>query len=140
MDRYDAAIIGFGKGGKTLGGSACEERAACCPRRTVAKRYGGTCINVACIPTKTLVHAAALSQARGSWSEQAAERYAAAIDEKNRVTGMLRKNRRKLADDPQVDLIDGRAAFVSATLLAVHPTASSADDDCANGSRMNRSS
>ena len=135
MDRYDAAIIGFGKGGKTLAAALAKSGQRVALVEQSPERYGGTCINVACIPTKTLVHAAALSQARGGSFDERAERYAAAIDEKNRVTGMLReKNRRKLADDPQVDLIDGRAAFVSATLLAVHPTASSADDDCANGS------
>lgn len=124
MDRYDAAIIGFGKGGKTLAAALAKNGQRVALVEQSPERYGGTCINVACIPTKTLVHAAELSQARGGSFAERAERYAEAIDEKNRVTGMLReKNRRKLADDPLVDLIDGRASFVGETRLAVHAPA-----------------
>lgn len=124
MDRYDAAIIGFGKGGKTLASALAKKGQRVALIEQSPQRYGGTCINVACIPTKTLVHAAELSQARGGSFAERAERYAAAIDEKNRVTGMLReKNRRKLADDPLVDLIDGRAAFVAERRLAITPSA-----------------
>lgn len=128
MTTYDAAIIGFGKGGKTLASALAKHGKRVALVEQSAERYGGTCINVACIPTKTLVHAAELSHARGGSHAERAERYAAAIDEKDRVTGMLReKNRRKLADDPLIDLIDGRASFLSETRLAVHPTASGAE-------------
>ena len=78
------------------------------------KRYGGTCINVACIPTKSLVHSAALSAAQGGTFDERAARYAAAIDEKDRVTGLLRgKNYHKLADLPNVEVVDGTASFVN---------------------------
>ena len=62
MDRYDAAIIGFGKGGKTLAAALAKSGQRVALVEQSPERYGGTCINVACIPTKTLVHAAALSQ------------------------------------------------------------------------------
>lgn len=128
MKRYDAAIIGFGKGGKTLAGAFAAAGQQVALIEQSSERYGGTCINVACIPTKTLVHAAALSQAQGGTFEQRAERYAAAIDEKDRVTGMLRgKNYHKLADLPNVDVIDGRASFVDASHLEVVPTGAGAD-------------
>lgn len=123
MKHYDAAIIGFGKGGKTLAGAlaAAGQQVAVIEQST--RMYGGTCINVACIPTKTLVHAASLSQAQGGTFAERAGRYAAAIDEKDRVTGMLRgKNYHKLADLPNVDVIDGRASFIDATHLAVEPS------------------
>lgn len=128
MKRYDAAIIGFGKGGKTLAGALAAAGQQVALIEQSSQRYGGTCINVACIPTKTLVHAAALSQAQGGTFEQRAERYAAAIDEKDRVTSMLRgKNYHKLADLPNVDVIDGRASFVDASHLEVAPTGAGAD-------------
>lgn len=128
MKRYDAAIIGFGKGGKTLAGALAAAGQQVALIEQSSERYGGTCINVACIPTKTLVHAAALSQAQGGTFEQRAERYATAIDEKDRVTGMLRgKNYHKLADLPNVDVIDGRASFVDASHLEVVPTGAGAD-------------
>ena len=124
MKHYDAAIIGFGKGGKTLAGALAAAGQSVAVIEQSPRMYGGTCINVACIPTKTLVHAAALSQAQGGTFAERAARYAAAIDEKDRVTGMLRgKNYRKLADAPNVDVIDGRASFVDATHLAIEPTA-----------------
>lgn len=124
MKHYDAAIIGFGKGGKTLAGALAAAGQSVAVIEQSPRMYGGTCINVACIPTKTLVHAAALSQAQGGTFAERAKRYAAAIDEKDRVTGMLRgKNYHKLADAPNVDVIDGRASFVDATHLAIEPTA-----------------
>lgn len=123
MKHYDAAIIGFGKGGKTLAGTLAVAGKSVAVIEQSPRMYGGTCINVACIPTKTLVHAAALSQAQGGTFAERTERYAAAIDEKDRVTGMLRgKNYHKLADLPNVDVIDGRASFVDATHLAIDPT------------------
>lgn len=124
MKHYDAAIIGFGKGGKTLAGALAAAGKDVAVIEQSPRMYGGTCINVACIPTKTLVHAAALSQAQGGTFAERAARYAAAIDEKDRVTGMLRgKNYHKIADLPNVDVIDGRASFVDATHLAIEPAA-----------------
>lgn len=124
MKHYDAAIIGFGKGGKTLAGALATAGKDVAVIEQSPRMYGGTCINVACIPTKTLVHAAALSQAQGGTFAERAARYAAAIDEKDRVTGILRgKNYHKIADLPNVDVIDGRASFVDATHLAIEPAA-----------------
>ena len=132
MKHYDAAIIGFGKGGKTLAGALAAKGQQVAMIEQSTKMYGGTCINVACIPTKTLVHAAALSAAQGGTFEERGVRYAAAIDEKDRVTGMLRgKNYHKLADLPNVDVIDGRASFIDATHVAVKPTGDAAEDTSA---------
>lgn len=129
MKHYDAAIIGFGKGGKTLAGALAAAGKNVAVIEQSSAMYGGTCINVACIPTKTLVHASALSAAQGGTFEERAVRYAAAIDEKDRVTGMLRgKNYHKLADLPNVDVIDGRASFVDATHLAIESTTSETAD------------
>ena len=69
---------------------------------------------MACIPTKSLVQSAALSAAQGGTFDERAARYAAAIDEKDRVTGLLRgKNYHKLADLPNVEVVDGTASFVN---------------------------
>lgn len=122
MTKYDAAIIGFGKGGKTLAGALAAAGQTVAVIEQSAERYGGTCINVACIPTKSLVHSAAFSAAAGGTFAERAERYAAAIDEKDRVTSLLRgKNYRKLADHPNIEVIDGRAAFADAHRLTVAP-------------------
>ena len=129
MKRYDAAIIGFGKGGKTLARTLAAAGQSVAVIERSPNMYGGACINVACIPTKTLVHAAALSQAQGGTFAERAERYAAAIAEKDRVTGMLRKkNYRGIADLPNADVIDGQASFVDATHLSIEPSEAEAAD------------
>lgn len=79
MKQYDAVILGFGKGGKTLAGAlaAMGERIALVERSP--KMYGGTCINVGCIPSKFLVHSAKLSAQMGGSFAEKSERYRAAI-------------------------------------------------------------
>ena len=56
--KYDIVIIGFGKAGKTLAvkAAALGKKVALIERSP--KMYGGTCINVGCIPTKRLITAA----------------------------------------------------------------------------------
>ena len=44
MKRYDAAIIGFGKGGKTLAGALAAAGQTVALVEQSAKMYGGTCI------------------------------------------------------------------------------------------------
>src|SRR5689334_20967338 len=56
MARFDAIVIGTGQAGPPLAGRLAAAG------RTVAvverKRFGGTCVNNGCIPTKTLVASA----------------------------------------------------------------------------------
>lgn len=58
MKQYDMIVLGFGKAGKTLAGkmSALGKKVALIEKD--ASMYGGTCINIGCIPTKTLIQAA----------------------------------------------------------------------------------
>ena len=91
QQRYNAIIIGFGKGGKTLAAYLADQRQSVAIVERSDKMYGGTCINIACIPTKTLVYEAHKSLCRGerSFEEKAAD-YRRAIARKNEVTGFLR--------------------------------------------------
>ena len=58
MLTYDLIVIGFGKAGKTLAAKmAAQGKKVALIERSKAM-YGGTCINIACIPTKTLLVAA----------------------------------------------------------------------------------
>ena len=112
IETVDLLVVGGGKAGKSL---AMERAKAGWKVAMVERQFvGGTCINVACIPTKSLVHSAALSAAQGGTFDERAARYAAAIDEKDRVTGLLRgKNYHNLADLPNVEVVDGTASFVN---------------------------
>ena len=86
QQRYNAIIIGFGKGGKTLAVYLADQGQSVAIVERSDKMYGGTCINIACIPTKTLVYEAHKSLCRGerSFEEKAAD-YRRAIARKNEV-------------------------------------------------------
>jgi mycothione reductase len=54
METYDVAIIGTGSGNTILDDGHADKRVALCEHGT----FGGTCLNVGCIPTKMFVYAA----------------------------------------------------------------------------------
>ncbi len=54
METYDVAIIGTGSGNTILDDRHADQRVALCEHGT----FGGTCLNVGCIPTKMFVYAA----------------------------------------------------------------------------------
>lgn len=112
---YDAIIIGFGKGGKTLAAYLGDKGQSVAVLERWERMYGGTCINIACIPTKTLAHDAKRSVSCGEPDFPAkAEAYRRAIARKNEVTAFLRaKNYAMLADRDNVDVITGTASFRS---------------------------
>ena len=117
---YDAIIIGFGKGGKTLAATLAARGQSVALVEKSASMYGGTCINVACIPTKSLVHRAAQSAVAGGTWEERQERYAQAIARKEVLTATLRgKNYHKVADAPTATVIDGTASFVDARHVSI---------------------
>lgn len=124
VTKTDALVIGFGKGGKTLAGAlaAAGQRVVLAERS--AEMYGGTCINVACIPTKALAHSAKLSAAQGGSFEEKAERYRAAVERKDALVARLRdKNYHKLADHPGITVLTGEASFVGPRRVEVRASA-----------------
>lgn len=123
--KYDAIIIGFGKGGKTLAGALAKQGKKVALIEKSAQMYGGTCINVGCIPSKSLVTSAKESakHADAPFEEKAAL-YANAIAEKIRVTTLLRgKNFDKLDSLDNVTIYNGLASFVSNTEVQVQTAA-----------------
>ncbi len=65
MKTFDNLIIGFGKGGKTLAGSLAKQGQSTALVEKSPMMYGGTCINVACLPTKSLENSARHSRHSG---------------------------------------------------------------------------
>ena len=53
--KYNSIIIGFGKGGKTLASSLAKKGEKVALIEKSKKMYGGTCINVGCLPSKNFV-------------------------------------------------------------------------------------
>jgi len=56
MKHYDMLVIGFGKAGKTLAKDFAGQGNQVAVVEQDSNMYGGTCINVGCIPSKTLLH------------------------------------------------------------------------------------
>lgn len=121
MKKYNAIIIGFGKGGKTLAAKLADDGKKVAVIEKDSGMYGGTCINVGCIPSKSLVRSSEFSSLRENMSfEEKAQLYKEAVDEKRRLTTMLRgKNFDKLNNNPNVDIYLGEGHFVSNTVVAV---------------------
>lgn len=70
----DGAVIGFGKGGKTLAVFLANQGMQTALIEQSQEMYGGTCINIACIPSKALALAAEAGMGRHftTFEEQAA--------------------------------------------------------------------
>ncbi len=116
---YDAIIIGFGKGGKTLAGAlgTAGKRTALIERSP--EMYGGTCINVGCIPTKLLVQKAKEAAAANTRAEKRTL-YQQAIEQELALTAHLRaRNLKKAEDTPNVTVITGAARLLSKTAVEI---------------------
>src|SRR5215471_16391100 len=55
-DKYDAVVLGSGTGGKWMARTMAQEgmRTAVVERRYI----GGSCVNIACLPSKNVIHTA----------------------------------------------------------------------------------
>lgn len=111
MKTYDAVIIGFGKAGKTLAGEFAARGMKTAVVEKSPQMYGGTCINVGCIPSKFLVTSAKEASKWIKTPEERRDFYRRTIEEKNALTARLRqKNYDKLAG-AGVDIYNGTACF-----------------------------
>lgn len=121
MKQYDAIIIGFGKAGKTLAAELSNRGWQVAVVERSSMMYGGTCPNIACIPTKTLVHEAGIAALlyHDDYPKQA-NLYKQAIGRKNRLTSFLRNNSyERLSKRPNVTVYTGEGSFVSANIIKV---------------------
>ncbi len=109
--KYDIIVIGFGKAGKTLAAKAgaLGKKVALIERSP--QMYGGTCINIGCIPTKRLVTAAKEAQFVNNNVE--GDYYTLSIQTKDKlITALRAKNLGMLKDNPNIDVIDGVGYFL----------------------------
>ena len=121
MKKYDAVIIGFGKGGKTLAGFLAGKGQNVALIEKSDKMYGGTCINVGCIPSKKLVNSTKVLKDKGLSSIEDKEKfYTESIENKNTLIGALRgKNYEMLASKENITVYDGTGSFVSKNVVNV---------------------
>ena len=109
MKNVKNIIIGFGKGGKTLAKFLAQKGEEVLVVEKSDKMYGGTCINIACLPSKRLIIEA------GNGVD-----FVDAVNGKNDMTSMLRnKNYHMLADKENVTVLDGTTKFMNNHEIAV---------------------
>ena len=103
MKQYDLLVIGFGKAGKTLAATFGKEGKQVALIEQDAAMYGGTCINIGCIPTKTMIVGADKGKS-----------YEAAKATRDTVVGKLNaKNLNMLTSNPNVTVYTGHGKFTS---------------------------
>lgn len=103
MKTYDALFIGWGKAAKTLTKQMAfaKKRVALIEKdRAMA---GGSCINIACIPTKVL----AQQSAKGDSFDEAMSRRNVVVEKLNEA------NYQNLASEESLDIIFGNASFIN---------------------------
>lgn len=109
MRQVKNIIIGFGKAGKTLAtdlGNRGEETLLI---EKDPKMYGGTCINIACLPSKKLAESAKNKPK----NIDNATYYTQAIKEKKELIKQLnQKNYENVQNTENVEVLDGEAYFV----------------------------
>lgn len=109
-NKVENIIIGFGKAGKTLAFYLGKQGQRTILIEQSPKMYGGTCINVGCIPSKSLNVKADRKKYN---SYDPAEYYSKSMGEKKNLIALLNKaNYDKVANVEGVEVIDGVASFI----------------------------
>lgn len=105
---YEHLIIGFGKAGKTLAATLAKLGKSVALIEQSAKMYGGTCINIGCIPSKKLNFLANKVPLD------------VAVAQKNKLIAKLNDaNFKKLDDLEKVTVITGKASFLDSHRVMV---------------------
>ena len=110
-------IIGFGKAGKTLAADLAKHGQDVILVEASDQMYGGTCINIGCIPSKKLL---VEGERRAACATEGADVFAAAMKAKNGLIPKLRAaNFAKLDELERVRVINARARFEDANTVIV---------------------
>lgn len=105
---FDLIVVGFGKAGKTIAmkRSAAGDKVALIEQSP--QMYGGTCINVGCIPTKKLLFETATGKD-----------FPDAVVARDQLIGKLNAKNLTMATDKGVTVIDGKATFTASHEITV---------------------
>ncbi|MCQ0986832.1 dihydrolipoyl dehydrogenase [Jiella marina] len=140
-DTYDLVVIGSGPGGYVCAIKAAQLglKVACVEKR---KTYGGTCLNVGCIPSKALLYASeAFAEAGHSFAEMGIEvspklnlekmmahkdktvksnvEGIAFLFKKNKITGLIGTGRIKSVGEVEVTKDDGSTETLKAKNICI---------------------
>ena len=126
-ERYDTIVIGSGQAGSPL----AEAWAAAGRRVALVERehVGGTCVNVGCTPTKTMVASARVAYLARRAAEYGVEAGPVSVDlprvrqrKRDLVADWRDGKQRRLEKTEHLDLLLGEASFLDAHTLEVRLT------------------
>lgn len=119
MENYQAIILGGGKGGKSLAMDLGNQGIKTALIEQSAEMIGGSCINVACIPTKTLIASARMARTARRAGEFGVKTGEVSVDwtaVRRRAEGvvatMRAMNHRNFTNAPALDFILGSGRFI----------------------------
>ncbi len=124
MKQFDAIIIGSGQGGTPLAKKLAQQGWKVA---LVEKQYaGGTCVNVGCTPTKTMIASAKVAYTvaqAGKWGVEVASykfQLPVVLERKNKVVNSFRRGSEKgLEKTENLHFIMGEASFVDSKTILV---------------------
>jgi pyruvate/2-oxoglutarate dehydrogenase complex dihydrolipoamide dehydrogenase (E3) component len=112
----DLAVVGFGKGGKTLAAALGKRGWRVVMIEQSPLMYGGTCINIGCVPTKSMVFRSEHLDAAAAHPD----RYQEAVTATAQLTASLRDiNYATLDRIETVTVLTGHARFTDPQVLSV---------------------
>lgn len=124
MEQYDVLVLGGGPGGYTAAFRAADLGLSVCLVEQ-RERLGGVCLNVGCIPSKTLLHAAAVVEEAAEIAEFGVDFAAPKIDierlraKKEGVIGQLTSGLAGLCKARKITRLIGRGEFTDRQTLRV---------------------
>ncbi len=126
FEQYEAIVVGGGKGGKTLAVDLGHHGVKTALIERDPGMIGGTCINVACIPTKTFIASARLAFATAHAGEYGIRTGPVAVDwlevrkrVEGVVAGLRAMNHKNFTSAPKLDFILGTARFLGPQTIEV---------------------
>lgn len=116
-------IIGFGKAGKTLAAELAKNGQKVILAERSDQMYGGTCINIGCIPSKRLLTEAE----RLRETDDKFTAFPLIMQRKEMLTGALRQaNLNKLTSQENIQIINAEARFIGPDTVCL----TGADGEC----------
>ncbi|WP_200904763.1 FAD-dependent oxidoreductase [Kocuria palustris] len=110
-------VIGWGKAGKTLAKRWAATGRSVAMVEKSPQMYGGTCINIACVPTKDLI----VSAQRRRPQDDPQEYFTQAVAGRDSLIGKLNAANHRMLEG-QAELVDGTARFIGPRKVAVDTT------------------
>lgn len=110
----DLLVIGWGKAGKTLAKRWAATGRSVAMVEKSPQMYGGSCINIACVPTKDLI----VSAERRRRQDDPQEYFTQAVAGRDSLIGKLNTANHQMLEG-QAELVDGTARFIGPRKVAV---------------------